>query len=619
MSDQKEAKLVKTLPPLPHTNRGYGIHVSTTAKNGDYIFYAVGKTVIQRSLSDLSSCQVFSQHKTKVNVARVSPNGAMVASGDDEGKVIIWEITAGVWGKVKNSIDINSNILDIDWAEDNKKIIAVGAGDPNKAKVVTVDSGNSVGKIDMHSKTILSCSYRQQRPFRIATCAEDFAVNFYEGPPFKFNKSLAAEHSRYPNCVRFSPDGSQLISVGADSKIVVFDGKSGDKVKELVDQKNGHKASIYSFSWSHDGKSILTASADKTAKLWSIEDGTVVRTFSWIPKPDTGDMLVSTFWHKGAEEYVGVISLNGAITLLDLESADKPKAIIQGASALVQCLALDTPNGNFYLSCQDGQVARYDMKTHLAQWLPGKGHGKSVSNLGVSDGALVTVGLDDKIRFNDLGAFQFSGDASALGGLPVALAVGKKDSSLVAVALTQKKLLLFSKKSLAQTVDLSFEPTSVDFSSDDTLVALGGKDKKVHVFKLSGGKLSEGDVYSESDRPVTFVGYRPGSNMLATIDGERRIYFYEDGKNKNVHGWDFHSQSVTAGAWSPSGARFATGSADQKVIIWSDFKTFSDDKRLVIPDVHVGGVDHLAWWDENTLISVGVDRSVRIWDVPPLS
>lgn len=51
------------------------------------------------------------------------------------------------------------------------------------------DSGSNVGEFDGHSKRVLSCAFKPTRPFRIVTCGEDFLVNFYEGPPFKFKQS----------------------------------------------------------------------------------------------------------------------------------------------------------------------------------------------------------------------------------------------------------------------------------------------------------------------------------------------------------------------------------------------------------------------------------------------
>lgn len=51
------------------------------------------------------------------------------------------------------------------------------------------DSGTNVGEFDGHSRRVLSCAYKPTRPFRIVTCGEDFLVNFYEGPPFRFKQS----------------------------------------------------------------------------------------------------------------------------------------------------------------------------------------------------------------------------------------------------------------------------------------------------------------------------------------------------------------------------------------------------------------------------------------------
>ncbi len=53
----------------------------------------------------------------------------------------------------------------------------------------------------------------------------------FEGPPFKFNKAFK-EHTRFVNSVRFSPDGSKLLTVGADKKGFFYDGKTGEKVSQ---------------------------------------------------------------------------------------------------------------------------------------------------------------------------------------------------------------------------------------------------------------------------------------------------------------------------------------------------------------------------------------------------
>src|SRR4051794_22841744 len=132
---------VYQLPPLPKTRRGYGIQLYSHPTKAHYI-YTNGKNVIIRSFTDLQDNLVFSEHKADVNVARFSPNGNWVASGDSEGNVIIWSYPSM---KVKSTFPINKSVLDIDWDADNQRIVAVGDGATAKVKVFTWDSGNNLG------------------------------------------------------------------------------------------------------------------------------------------------------------------------------------------------------------------------------------------------------------------------------------------------------------------------------------------------------------------------------------------------------------------------------------------------------------------------------------------
>lgn len=63
------------------------------------------------------------------------------------------------------------------------------------------------------------------------------------------------EHSNFVNCVRFSPDGSLVLSVSSDKKGFLFNGQTGEKVGELSSQ-GGHAGSIYAASWSPDSKHV---------------------------------------------------------------------------------------------------------------------------------------------------------------------------------------------------------------------------------------------------------------------------------------------------------------------------------------------------------------------------
>jgi WD40 repeat protein len=85
--------------------------------------------------------------------------------------------------------------------------------------------------------------------------------------PFKFVKSNK-EHSRFVQCVRYSPNGNHFVSSSSDAKIILYDGKEGDKIGEFTE--NAHTGTVFSVSWDGEGSKVLSASADMTAKIWDV-------------------------------------------------------------------------------------------------------------------------------------------------------------------------------------------------------------------------------------------------------------------------------------------------------------------------------------------------------------
>lgn len=48
-----------------------------------------------------------------MHVAKFSPSGFWVASGDDEGKVMIWSWPSM---RVKNTVEVGKAVYDLDWS-----------------------------------------------------------------------------------------------------------------------------------------------------------------------------------------------------------------------------------------------------------------------------------------------------------------------------------------------------------------------------------------------------------------------------------------------------------------------------------------------------------------------
>ena len=244
--------------PSPSTERGKSTQLSVDSR-GERLAYTNNKSVFLRSIENPAISTQYSEHNAAATVARFSPSGYYVASGDVTGSVRIWDCVGE--GGTRGTYQITRSLNDLAWDGESQRIIAVGDGKERFGHCITADSGNSVGEISGHTAQINCVSIRQQRPFRATTGSDDTSIGFFHGAPYKFNTSLRGQHNRYIYGTAFSPDGSLLVSVGADKKIWLYDGKTGEVKSQIGENK--HIGSIFGVSWAKDSKSFVTSSAGK--------------------------------------------------------------------------------------------------------------------------------------------------------------------------------------------------------------------------------------------------------------------------------------------------------------------------------------------------------------------
>jgi len=76
----------------PATVRGQSVQLGSDPK-GENFLYANGNSIIIRNLANPAISNEYVQHSAATTVARYSPSGYYIASGDIHGNVRIWDAT----------------------------------------------------------------------------------------------------------------------------------------------------------------------------------------------------------------------------------------------------------------------------------------------------------------------------------------------------------------------------------------------------------------------------------------------------------------------------------------------------------------------------------------------
>jgi eukaryotic-like serine/threonine-protein kinase len=74
--------------------------------------------------------------------------------------------------------------------------------------------------------------------------------------------------------VAFAPDGRTLATASADQTVRLWDLSNRDQPRPLGAPLTGHTNVVWGVAFAPDGRTLATASADRTVRLWDLRTGT---------------------------------------------------------------------------------------------------------------------------------------------------------------------------------------------------------------------------------------------------------------------------------------------------------------------------------------------------------
>lgn len=150
---------------------------------------------------------------------------------------------------------------------------------------------------------------------------------------------------------------------------------------------------------------------------------------------------------------------------------------------------------------------------------------------------------------------------------------------------------------------------AASLSDDNRLIAIGGPQRRVRVYRTEDGEL----VHEQTKHTDWIVGlrYSPDGVLLASSDRSGGLVLWEAESGRVYLELSANRSPVTSLSWTPDSSLLVTGSDDGAVRLWELY----EGNAVRSFNAHAGGVLAVAVANDGSVASTGRDARARLWDL----
>jgi hypothetical protein len=320
-------------------------------------------------------------------------------------------------------------------------------------------------------------------------------------------------------------DGEEMQKVEQQLKAIAGQLPPGFRIAGIVALLRlleGHQGNVMGVSFSHDGSQALTASGDKTVRLWDVASG-------------------------------------------------KELLLLEGHTNWVRCAAF-SPDGKQAVSCGDDNLVRvWDLKNGK-ELVRLSGHTEWVRSVAFLPGGghVVSASEDRTVRLWDLKTAtdvrRFEGHTGYVYGLAVS-----KDGKQLLTASGDQTVRLWEVYTGREVLKLDGHKggvTSVAFLPDGKRAISSSLDRTLRLWDLEKGKLIR-EFKAHTDA-IWSVAVSPDGRQALSGGKDQTLRLWDVATGREVRRLQGHTGFVFAVCFSPNGRLALSGGADRVARVWGE-------------------------------------------------
>jgi eukaryotic-like serine/threonine-protein kinase len=513
----------------------------------------------------IGPCDALRKFGTADTVA-FSPDGRQLAAGSD-GAVRVWDWKNRQLLHTFPGHDHHS--ISVAFSRDGGRL-ATGSWRDGPRIWDPTTGGHPLRTFPGHRHPISALAFSPDGA-RLASASFDSSVKVWDATTSELRHTLL--HTGNALCVAFSPDGRVIASGGWDKAVRVWDAQTGREVLGL----RGHTDMCGCVAFSPDGRRLASASADGTIRIW---DATPLRgdegQETWTFTEHTDEVRCVAFSPDG--RWIAAAGFGADVNVWDAATGMGSFPPFRGHADIVFCVAWHPDSRRVASAGSDGRqqtVWVWDAPTGkpIFQLPPGRVYNAVAFSpdsrylvTGTTDGAVQVWDAETCQEVGTLGTHrrEIRGVVFSSDGKHLASASGDGIVKLWDATRLDKKQE--ARHSLRARVP---GPTlNVAFSPDGRRLATGGEENTVKIWDVQTGhelqylRGHSGEVYTVAFSPDD------AGRLVASAGEDSTVKVWDSHTGKLVRSFRGHKGLVCSLAFSPDGRRLVSGSRDKTVKVW---------------------------------------------------